>query len=108
MIRRPPRSTLFPYTTLFRSSRSDRASCTCSAPPSSSRRTPTFSSPTSPQTLTTKARDTATHRYHEVFGRGLIDQEEPDTGGRATTHPPDPAAVRVGAPWRGVPACYGR
>src|SRR5258708_20899141 len=65
MIRRPPRSTLFPYTTLFRSSRSDRASCTCSAPPSSSRRTPTFSSPTSPQTLTTKARDKATHRYHE-------------------------------------------
>src|SRR3989442_9087447 len=27
MIRRPPRSTLFPYTTLFRSSRSLRASC---------------------------------------------------------------------------------
>src|SRR5260370_21465752 len=26
MIRRPPRSTLFPYTTLFRSSRGDRAS----------------------------------------------------------------------------------
>src|SRR2546430_13480736 len=33
MIRRPPRSTLFPYTTLFRSSRScrSRASSTCSA-----------------------------------------------------------------------------
>src|SRR5436309_11910748 len=29
MIRRPPRSTLFPYTTLFRSSRADR----CSSPP---------------------------------------------------------------------------
>src|SRR5258705_6776393 len=27
MIRRPPRSTLFPYTTLFRSSRSNRSSC---------------------------------------------------------------------------------
>src|ERR1022692_2701651 len=32
MIRRPPRSTLFPYTTLFRSKcgRSDRACCSCS------------------------------------------------------------------------------
>src|SRR2546430_3962835 len=34
MIRRPPRSTLFPYTTLFRSPRSRRArglaACTCS------------------------------------------------------------------------------
>src|SRR5689334_24191964 len=28
MIRRPPRSTLFPYTTLFRSGVSDEASCT--------------------------------------------------------------------------------
>src|SRR3712207_7607066 len=27
MIRRPPRSTLFPYTTLFRSSRGSRRSC---------------------------------------------------------------------------------
>src|SRR2546429_4609756 len=27
MIRRPPRSTLFPYTTLFRSQRSRRAAC---------------------------------------------------------------------------------
>src|SRR5260370_29726368 len=29
MIRRPPRSTLFPYTTLFRSSRSPRSAGTC-------------------------------------------------------------------------------
>src|SRR5258708_31074000 len=29
MIRRPPRSTLFPYTTLFRSSRSPTARCGC-------------------------------------------------------------------------------
>src|SRR6266481_8202318 len=27
MIRRPPRSTLFPYTTLFRSSQSERSTC---------------------------------------------------------------------------------
>src|SRR2546427_8454708 len=34
MIRRPPRSTLFPYTTLFRSCRRTSASCTTtSAPP---------------------------------------------------------------------------
>src|SRR2546423_12025450 len=52
MIRRPPRSTLFPYTTLFRSScaapagtgrsatkeASGRRTSTCTAPPSSSRR----------------------------------------------------------------------
>src|SRR3989442_9327963 len=29
MIRRPPRSTLFPYTTLFRSQRSHQARCSC-------------------------------------------------------------------------------
>src|SRR3712207_8007869 len=29
MIRRPPRSTLFPYTTLFRSDRKSEASCLC-------------------------------------------------------------------------------
>src|SRR5258708_21348354 len=38
MIRRPPRSTLFPYTTLFRSRRSDWASC---ARRSAGRRNPT-------------------------------------------------------------------
>src|SRR5689334_23662219 len=32
MIRRPPRSTLFPYTTLFRSSRARRAPSGCAAP----------------------------------------------------------------------------
>src|SRR2546429_6036112 len=31
MIRRPPRSTLFPYTTLFRSFSSSRLSCCCFA-----------------------------------------------------------------------------
>src|SRR3712207_8394549 len=42
MIRRPPRSTRFPYTTLFRSRRQyrpccSRPTCTCSAPSSPSR-----------------------------------------------------------------------
>src|SRR3712207_7366016 len=32
MIRRPPRSTLFPYTTLFRSRRTTRTSPPCAAP----------------------------------------------------------------------------
>src|SRR5207253_4024198 len=36
MIRRPPRSTLFPYTTLFRSLRSGRSGCT----PAGTRRRP--------------------------------------------------------------------
>src|SRR3712207_8033970 len=40
MIRRPPRSTLFPYTTLFRSTRG-ATSCTRSAGAPSSRRTRT-------------------------------------------------------------------
>src|SRR5438034_6068139 len=51
MIRRPPRSTLFPYTTLFRSGRSARprcrgapAPCPCSSPSSSS---PSASAPRS-------------------------------------------------------------
>src|SRR2546422_7586216 len=39
MIRRPPRSTLFPYTTLFRSLGADRGSCTRAGecPPESSK-----------------------------------------------------------------------
>src|SRR2546429_1489673 len=41
MIRRPPRSTLFPYTTLFRSSSSSRASCApCAVKRRSSYRVP--------------------------------------------------------------------
>src|SRR6266705_4329883 len=32
MVRRPPRSTLFPYTTLFRSQRQPASSCSSSAP----------------------------------------------------------------------------
>src|SRR5438552_12698829 len=36
MIRRPPRSTLFPYTTLFRSSSPSACPSTCSPRPSSS------------------------------------------------------------------------
>src|SRR6266446_1951802 len=42
MIRRPPRSTLFPYTTLFRSSRSDpvRRAPSSSCPPDAARRAP--------------------------------------------------------------------
>src|SRR5207244_9351850 len=38
MIRRPPRSTLFPYTTLFRSASRNRASDPCRRPSSRSRR----------------------------------------------------------------------
>src|SRR3712207_8111735 len=39
MIRRPPRSTLFPYTTLFRAGRRTRT-CSPAAPPASSSSTP--------------------------------------------------------------------
>src|SRR3712207_8462798 len=47
MIRRPPRSTLFPYTTLFRSPPAPRASSSCSwraAPATSTCSTPSRSS----------------------------------------------------------------
>src|SRR3712207_6911194 len=44
MIRRPPRSTLFPYTTLFRSRRAKRGSWTTSAPPRRSSTPPSRSS----------------------------------------------------------------
>src|SRR5215208_8046553 len=40
MIRRPPRSTLFPYTTLFRSRRRSRAKSMYGPGPPSARRTP--------------------------------------------------------------------
>src|SRR5256885_9673875 len=40
MIRRPPRSTLFPYTTLFRSARNRRASRGTSIPPEALRAFP--------------------------------------------------------------------
>src|SRR2546429_4504632 len=43
MIRRPPRSTLFPYTTLFRSSRPSSRSGRTSKPPCSSRHRPAAS-----------------------------------------------------------------
>src|SRR2546427_2915933 len=43
MIRRPPRSTLFPYTTLFRSPR--RRACRAPAPPRAGRATPGASRP---------------------------------------------------------------
>src|SRR3712207_8109771 len=67
MIRRPPRSTLFPYTTLFRSRRSSRPSRSpCPRPGSSPSRpvsrpgarssAPTASSPPSPSTRAATAR----------------------------------------------------
>src|SRR3712207_7935710 len=52
MIRRPPRSTLFPYTTLFRSSRSSPC-CTPSCSPTSTRRC-TRTSRTSCASITTR------------------------------------------------------
>src|SRR3712207_8286211 len=45
MIRRPPRSTLFPYTTLFRSAREAGPRCARPGPP---RRSPYVGAPTAP------------------------------------------------------------
>src|SRR2546427_4094317 len=48
MIRRPPRSTLFPYTTLFRSPAAPPFSCATSAPKKSRNVTSFFSAPCVP------------------------------------------------------------
>src|SRR2546425_11987723 len=92
MIRRPPRSTLFPYTTLFRSCSSTRASAWGS--PSSTSRMPASSSPTAASTSTCLLRTTGCsqlvedgHRHgvvgvearqHEVAERALEDQRGQD------------------------------
>src|SRR2546426_8855988 len=52
MIRRPPRSTLFPYTTLFRSSSSARRSLRGSSAASSRQRAPCSASRPAPRTTT--------------------------------------------------------
>src|SRR5687768_18273086 len=54
VIRRPPRSTLFPYTTLFRSTTA--SSTACSRASSDGWRSPTPSSPTSATRSSTSAR----------------------------------------------------
>src|SRR5690242_21474413 len=51
MIRRPPRSTLFPYTTLFRS----RATSAATRGPAHPTRAPTRTPPTTPSTTTSRA-----------------------------------------------------
>src|SRR2546426_4961956 len=48
MIRRPPRSTLFPYTTLFRSRAARGSSPLVSAPRTWKRHSPSFAAPASP------------------------------------------------------------
>src|SRR2546423_10110131 len=57
MIRRPPRSTLFPYTTLFRSPRRGTDFCRCPAPPEKCCRP----------------------RVHQSCGCDRADQDNPDT-----------------------------
>src|SRR5438445_6507779 len=60
MIRRPPRSTLFPYTTLFRSS------APCSPP------TPTSPSPTGPSSRSTRASARSEEHTSELQSRQYL------------------------------------
>src|SRR3712207_7556977 len=68
MIRRPPRSTLFPYTTLFRSSRRTSASCTTSTPTRRSGTScPRLLPPTSSDRKSTRLNSSHANTPHAVF-----------------------------------------
>src|SRR2546422_6960074 len=74
MIRRPPRSTLFPYTTLFRSLRLRLVSDLLDAA--------RVDAPVGDQPLQREPRDLATHRVearHDHRVRGVVDRSEEHT-----------------------------
>src|SRR3712207_9504569 len=64
MIRRPPRSTLFPYTTLFRSTAPSARTCRGSPPARASRR-PSCGRPETPSGRSRAARGGPSHRRSE-------------------------------------------
>src|SRR5215208_8133170 len=71
MIRRPPRSTLFPYTTLFRSGRSGR----CNPPPAdlpARRGTPVLPGPKTPASRRRPGSGQTRHFHHAAIHEGVI------------------------------------
>src|SRR5256885_8148837 len=99
MIRRPPRSTLFPYTTLFRSTLTGRTRLAASAkytaePPSSSWTLPNgpsrVSSAIEPTTSSSGRSGTAPRaaaRRHHVTRKSQLFEEVLSTGIRVDLHP---------------------
>src|SRR2546429_7266539 len=90
MIRRPPRSTLFPYTTLFRSQPCARSSSPCSA--SSDRRSspgrtrPSSSSPRAPASRSEEHTSELQSRLHLVCR--LLLEKKKNNSSPADLYPP--------------------
>src|SRR2546430_8562696 len=96
MIRRPPRSTLFPYTTLFRSTRSRRLP-SCSPAPERSRIITSFWLATStPSTSPRDRKSTRLNSSHSQISYAVFclkkknDDKQPSCS--HTTRPGDPVA----------------
>src|SRR5438552_13831963 len=72
MIRRPPRSTLFPYTTLFRSSSTPRCSCFRARLSSG----PTNSSPSSPESTRSEEHTSELQSPDHLVCRLLLEKKK--------------------------------
>src|SRR5438309_5065372 len=86
MIRRPPRSTLFPYTTLFRSTRSRRSSSP--ADRTTSKRWPAAYSPFGPSSRSEEHTSELQSQFHLVC-RLLLEKKKkqlPARSSHLTTH----------------------
>src|SRR2546422_8110728 len=87
MIRRPPRSTLFPYTTLFRSPRSSSSRPPRLEPPASSPNRTLASAPQSVRSARAPAARTASHRERPSRGGMFVELDEVAQGhGELRTH----------------------
>src|SRR5256885_7838172 len=87
MIRRPPRSTLFPYTTLFRSPRRSTSPTGCSSPCSTwaHRSRPTHTSSTAMRTRTASRSEEHTSELQSpcnLVCRLLLEKKKPNLAGR--------------------------
>src|SRR5687768_18117870 len=89
MIRRPPRSTLFPYTTLFRSIRPSPSSSTASrlaCPPSMKCRTDATAAPRSRDRKSTRLNSSHGYISYAVFCLKKKKQGHDELRGRHITH----------------------
>src|SRR2546422_11337807 len=82
MIRRPPRSTLFPYTTLFRSPRSSSSRPPRLEPPASSPNRTLASAPQSARSARAPAARTASHKERPSRGGMFVELDEVTQGHR--------------------------
>src|SRR3989337_3203510 len=84
MIRRPPRSTLFPYTTLFRSPTSGRRRCPRPSPPT----------PTCPDRKSTRLNSSHGSISYAVFCLKKKNSSFEINSAPRVTHSPQPDAIR--------------